>query len=72
MNHHRTDLVALIFGMSFAIVGGCFVISELTDSSFDAGWALAIGLIAIGVVALLVTLLRPKPELAPSSEGDKE
>jgi hypothetical protein len=83
MNRHRTDLVALILGLAFAMTGVGFIISETTDSNLSGGAVVAGGLIVLGVVALLVTLLRPKQELAgvpsvsetgipPSSEGDNE
>jgi hypothetical protein len=71
MNHHRTDLLALIFGMMFAVIGLSFLVGELTSSSFDPGWVTAVGLIATGVVALAVTLLRPKNNDA-ASEATQE
>jgi hypothetical protein len=58
MKRHRTDLVALIFGLAFAMVGAGFLVNETTGRDFNAGWAAAIGLITLGLVALATTLVR--------------
>ena len=63
MKRHRTDVIALILGLAFAMVGAGFIINEVTNADFNGGAAVAVGLIILGVVALLVTLLRPKREL---------
>lgn len=58
MQRHRTDLFALIFGFAFAMVGAGFLVNETTGRDFNAGWAAAIGLIALGLIALATTLVR--------------
>jgi|tagenome__1003787_1003787.scaffolds.fasta_scaffold20838956_2 hypothetical protein len=65
MKRHRTDLVALIFGLSFAMVGAGFLVNETAGRDFNAGWATAIGLITLGLVALATTLVR-----RPDDEGE--
>ena len=76
MKHHRTDLIALIFGLAFAMVGAGFLVNETTGRDFNAGWAAAIGLITLGLVALVTTLVRrpeddeASPDTASSSSND--
>jgi len=65
MQRHRTDLVALIFGFAFAMVGAGFLVNETTGREFDPAWAAAIGLVALGLIALATALVRrPEPEEA--------
>ena len=65
MKRHPTDLVALLFGLAFCAVGGTFVAHELADRSFDPAWVAAIGLVTLGVVALIATVVRPHPAGEP-------
>ena len=65
MQRHRTDLVALIFGFAFGMVGAGFLVNETTGREFDPAWAAANGLIALGLIALATTLIhRPDPDEA--------
>jgi uncharacterized membrane protein len=56
MKTHRTDLVALLFGLAILITGAAFLPYELTDTNIDAGWFAALGFVLVGLVALVVTL----------------
>ncbi|MDQ1511238.1 MAG: hypothetical protein QOG50_3082 [Actinomycetota bacterium] len=58
MHRHSTDLVALLFGLAFAIAGTCFLVREATDAAIDPAWATGLGLILLGTVALVATLAR--------------
>jgi hypothetical protein len=62
MKSHRIDLVALLLGLAFVMTGAGFIINETTGRDFNPGAAAAFGLIILGVVALLATLMRPKRE----------
>ena len=71
MNRHRTDLVALLFGLAFAAIGGAFLTYELTGDRIDPAWVAGAGLIVLGAVALGVTLgprTRHEPAPAPGIE----
>jgi hypothetical protein len=70
---HPFDLLALIFGLAVAMVGAGFLINEATGVTFNGAWAAAIGLIALGVVALLATLLRrPHPVELATEQPDEQ
>jgi hypothetical protein len=61
MKRHQIDLIALIFGLAFAMVGTGFLVNETTGRDFNPGWAAAVGLVTLGLVALATTLVR-RPE----------
>jgi hypothetical protein len=62
MKAHATDVLALCFGLAFGALGGAFLARELTDRELDGAWVSAFVFMALGVVALAVTLLqRPRP-----------
>jgi hypothetical protein len=57
MNRHRTDAVSLAFGAVFLLVAGWWLIGRTIDIGLPAlGWAVALGLIVIGVLGLLGAL----------------
>jgi len=58
MHRHSSDLIALLFGLAFAIAGTCFLVRETTDAAIDPAWATGLGLILLGTVALVATLAR--------------
>jgi hypothetical protein len=60
VNRHPLDLIALLFGLAFCVTGTAFLVNELTDRSFDPAWVAAIGLVALGAVALIATVTRPR------------
>jgi hypothetical protein len=69
MTRHRIDVVALIIGLAFVMYGAGFLVNEITGKDFNTGFAAAMGLVVLGVVALLVTLLRPKRETIDAASG---
>jgi hypothetical protein len=70
MQRHRTDLIALIFGVAFAFVGAGFIVDEATNRDFDPGWIVAIGLVTLGVIALATTLFQRPPEVEVEVEDE--
>lgn len=60
MKRHPLDIIALLFGLAFCVTGAAFLVNELADRSFDPAWVAAIGLVALGAVALLATVARPR------------
>jgi hypothetical protein len=71
VKRHRTDILALLFGLAFVSVGASFLVSELSDAEVDAAWVSATAFITIGFVALAATFLRRRPDevaaLAPAT-----
>jgi hypothetical protein len=55
---HSTDLVSLVFGLSFAALVGWWAIARATDARMDARWLVVTALAVIGVVILVSTLTR--------------
>ena len=71
MKQHRSDLVALLFGVAFTIAGGLVMVTQATDVDVDPHWGAATGLILLGVVALVATVARARGEVderAPTPE----
>jgi hypothetical protein len=58
MKRHSLDLVALLFGVLFAVVGAGFLVHETTGRDFDGAWVSAFVFIGLGAIALAVTVLR--------------
>ena len=58
MKQHSTDLVALLFGLAFAISGALVVVTQATSVDVSPQWGAAVGLIILGAVALAVTVAR--------------
>ena len=58
MRRHPTDLVGLIFGTAFTIAGVGFLVNEVTDTNVSPAWATGLGLMLLGAVALIATLIR--------------
>ena len=58
MKQHPTDLVALLFGLAFAIAGGIVIVTQATSVDVSPQWGAAVGLIVLGVVALVATVAR--------------
>jgi hypothetical protein len=65
MQRHRTDFVALFFGLAFAATGTGFIVHQTTGHAFDASWIAATALVSIGCIFLGATLLRG-PRSSPS------
>jgi hypothetical protein len=64
MKRHRTDFVALFFGLAFLAAGSGFIVHQTTGRAFDASWIAAVALVSIGCIFLGATLLRG-PRAAP-------
>jgi hypothetical protein len=58
MHRHSTNLLALLFGIAFTIVGAGFLLREATDTAVDPAWVTGLGLMFLGAVALAATLAR--------------
>jgi hypothetical protein len=58
VKRHRTDLIALLFGLAYLGAGTAFLTHQLSDRPIDVAWLSAIGFVALGMVALLATLVR--------------
>ena len=58
MQRHRTDFVALFFGLAFLAAGAGFIVHQTTGRAFDATWIAAVSLVSIGCIFLGATLLR--------------
>ena len=57
MKRHRTDAVSLAFGAVFLLTAGWWLIGRTIDVGLPTlGWAVALGLIVIGVLGLLGAL----------------
>jgi hypothetical protein len=70
MNRHRTDVVSLIFGAVFLLVVGWWAIGRTIDVGLPMlGWAVALGLIVIGVFGLLGALRGSHRQPAGSGSG---
>ena len=69
MKRHRTDAVSLAFGAVFLLVAGWWAIGRTIDVGLPAlGWAVALGLIVIGVLGLLGALRGGHREPAGGTE----
>ena len=60
MKHHPTDLFALLCGLAFAISGALVIVSQATNIEVNPHWGAAVGLIVLGVVALVATVARAR------------
>jgi hypothetical protein len=65
MQRHRTDFVALFFGLAFLATGTGFIVHQTTGHAFDASWIAAAALVSIGCIFLGATLLRGPRSSAP-------
>jgi hypothetical protein len=62
MRRHRTNFVALFFGLAFLAGGTGFIVHQTTGRAIDATWIAAVALVSIGCIFLGATLLRgPRP-----------
>jgi hypothetical protein len=60
MKRHRADVLALLFGATYAAIGAGFLVNELIGGDVDPAWVIAVTLIAFGLLALVVTFTRPR------------
>jgi hypothetical protein len=79
MKRHRTDALSLAFGAVYLLVAGWWLIGQRIDLGLpQLGWALALGLIVLGVVGLLGAMrshrepVRSSPEPPPLWPGEDD
>jgi len=58
MKRHPIDVLALLFGLAFAISGAIVLLTQATSVEVSPQWGAAVGLIVLGVVALAATVAR--------------
>jgi len=58
MKRHPVDVLALLFGLAFAISGAIVLVTQATSVDVSPQWGAAVGLIVLGVVALAATVAR--------------
>jgi hypothetical protein len=58
MKRHPIDVLALLFGLAFAISGAIVLVTQATSVEVSPQWGAAVGLIVLGVVALAATVAR--------------
>jgi hypothetical protein len=58
MKRHPIDVLALLFGLAFAISGAIVLVTQATSVDVSPQWGAAVGLIVLGVVALAATVAR--------------
>ncbi len=57
MKRHGTDGVSLTFGLIFLLLAGWWVLGRAVDIALPTlGWAVALGLIAVGALGLVAAL----------------
>jgi hypothetical protein len=58
MKRHPIDVLALLFGLAFAISGAIVLVTQATSVEVSPQWGAAVGLIVLGAVALAATVAR--------------
>jgi hypothetical protein len=70
MKSHRTDTVSLVFGLLFLIIVGWWLLGRMVNIGLPTlGWAVAVGLLALGVLGL-VGVLRGASRGGPNRPDD--
>ena len=72
MRQHRSDLVALLFGLAFTIAGALVIVTQASGLDVDPHWGAAAGLILLGVVALVATVARARSEYGAPRPNPEE
>jgi hypothetical protein len=63
MNRHARDTVSLIFGFAFVLVAAVWLLTRLVAVQLpSAGWIAASGLVLLGILGLLSTVLPRRGE----------
>ena len=58
MNRHAWDTLSLVFGVTFLLVAAAWMVTRLAAVQLpSAGWIAASGLVLLGIVGLISTLL---------------
>ena len=58
MKRHPIDLVSLVFGVTFVIGGGAFLVTDLDLVDLRAGWLAPLGVLFIGVLLFVASIKR--------------
>jgi hypothetical protein len=73
VKRHSTDLVGLLFGLALLMFASSVIGIELSDSNIHPAWAVAVGFVTLGAVALVATLVhrpQPAPQIEPAEEEE--
>lgn len=67
MSRHDRDSLSLMAGLLLLLVGGLYLLDDLTTVGVDGDWVLPVGLVLIGALGLLSSLrsVRPSPGQQP-------
>ncbi len=71
MRRHSTDVLALLFGLAFAISAALVAVTQATSVEVSPQWGAAVGLIVLGAVALAATVTRAQtgPTIGEAGNG---
>lgn len=67
MSRHDRDSLSLMAGLLLLLVGGLYLLDDLTGVRVDGDWVLPLGLVVIGALGLLSSLrsVRPGSDATP-------
>ncbi len=61
MSRHDRDSLSLMAGLLLLLVGGFYLLDDLTTIRVDGDWVLPVGLVVIGALGLLSSLRSVRP-----------
>ena len=61
MSRHDRDSLSLMAGLLLLLVGGAYLLDDLTSIRVDGDWVLPVGLVVIGALGLLSSLRSVRP-----------
>lgn len=61
MSRHDRDGLSLMAGLLLLLVGGLYLLDDLTTVRVDGDWVLPVGLVVIGALGLLTSLRSVRP-----------
>lgn len=61
MSRHDRDGLSLMAGLLLLLVGGLYLLDDLTTVRVDGDWVLPVGLVVIGALGLLSSLRSVRP-----------
>ena len=72
MPRHDRDSLSLMAGLLLLLVGGLYLLDDLSSVRVDGDWVLPVGLVLIGALGLLSSLkaVRPAHERADAQTYD--
>lgn len=72
MPRHDRDSLSLMAGLLLLLVGGLYLLDDLSSVRVDGDWVLPVGLVLIGALGLLSSLkaVRPSSEQGPAQTSD--